>query len=375
MTRRLRIAAHNGARKFGGGEKWAMLLLSELQKRGHEVHLFVRDGRMVERARSFDLPASVGRLGGQIMVPQAFGFARQLRRFAPDALLLSTFKKVWLGGMAARLAHVPVVVSRIGLDSDLPRRSWMYRLAYRRWVDAVLVNADGIRGPFLADLPGYPPARVATVYDGVKIDSAGGGAATRDALRAELGIPDDTLVVGTITRLSIQKRIDRLLAAVALLPGVQVIIAGEGELESEMRAQVAELGLDRRVHFLGFRSDVAGVLSAFDVFALTSDKEGMANAMLESLAAGVPVVSTDVSGAREALGSDEHGRIAGLVVDRSAESVAEGLREVLEDAERRQAMATEARRRADGRFDFERMVDAWEAVLAGRSAATVHQGR
>lgn len=374
MSRRLRIAAHNGARNFGGGEKWVMLLLSELQRRGHEVHIFVRDEAMVERARSFDLPASVGRLGGQIMVPHAFAFARRLRQLAPDALLLSTFKKVWLGGMSAHLAHVPVVVSRIGLDSDLPRRSWMYRLAYRRWIDAVLVNADGIRGPFLADLPGYPTDRVATVYDGVRIAPPGGAGATRAAIRADLGVPDSALVVGTVTRLSIQKRIDRLLSAVALLPGVHVIIAGEGELESEMRAQATELGIDRRVHFLGFRSDVASVLSAFDVFALTSDKEGMANAMLESLAAGVPVVSTDVSGAREALGPDEHRRIAGLVVDPSAEAVAEGLRGVLEDAARREALAAEARRRADSRFDFARMVDAWEAVLGGERAATVHQG-
>jgi len=371
VSRRLRIAAHNGARKFGGGEKWVMLLLSELQARGHEVHLFVRDEAMVERARSFDLAASVSRLGGQIMVPHAFAFARQLRRLAPDALLLSTFKKVWLGGLAARRAHVPVVVSRIGLDSDLPRRSWMYRLAYRRWIDAVLVNAEGIRVPFLSDLPGYDPARVATVYDGVRTEGAG---AAREAIRAELGIPEDAPVVGTVTRLSIQKRIDRLLDAVALLPDVHLAIAGEGELEGSMRARAKELGIEERVYFLGFRSDVARVLSSFDVFALTSDKEGMANAMLESLAAGVPVVSTDVSGAREALGPDERGRVAGLVVEASTEAVAEGLGAVLSDSGRRSALAAEARRRARERFDFGRMVDAWEAVLAGKSPAAVHQG-
>jgi glycosyltransferase involved in cell wall biosynthesis len=329
---------------------------------------------MVERAGTFDLPASVGRLGGQIMVPHAWRFARRLRAFRPDALLLSTFKKVWLGGMAARMAGVPRVVSRIGLDSDLPRRSWMYRVAYRRWIDAVLVNADGIRRPFLADLPGYDPDRVATVYDGVRLEAGGPTHSTRAEVRAQLAIPEDARVVGTITRLSVQKRIDRLLDAMALVPEAHLVVAGEGELETDMHQHASDLGIHDRVHFLGFRSDVARVLSAFDVFALTSDKEGMANAMLESLAMGVPVVSTDVSGAREALGPDSQGRAAGLVVDSTPQSVARGLDQVLASEARRAAMAEEALRRAGGRFDFGRMVDAWEAVLGGESPAAVHQG-
>ncbi len=370
MSGPLRIAAHNGSRVFGGGEKWTLLLLQALAGRGHDVHLFVRDDGMVERARDFDVPASVGRLGGQIMVAGAFRFARQLRDYRPDALLLSTFKKVWLGGMAAHRARVPRVVSRIGLDTDLPRRSWTYRVAYRRWIDAVVVNADGIRTPFLADMPGYETERVATVYDGVRI----GDVPPQAEARRALDLPADRPVVGTVTRLSIQKRIDRLLEAVALLPDVHLVLAGTGELEARMKARAARPDLAGRVHFLGFRRDVERVLASFDVFALTSDKEGMANAMLESLAAGVPVVSTDVSGAREALGADQEGQTAGIVVDPSVEAVAAGLREVLEDGARRGAMAAEALRRARERFDFERMVDAWEAVLGGTAPASVHQG-
>ncbi len=370
MSGRLRIAAHNGSRIFGGGEKWTLLLLRALAARGHDVHLFVRDKAMVERARAFDVPASVGRLGGQVMLAGAVRFARQLRGFRPDALLLSTFKKVWLGGMAARLARVPRVVSRIGLDSDLPRRSWTYRVAYRRWVDAVLVNADGIRGPFLSDLPGYDPDRVATVYDGVRIGEVPG----RVEARTALGLAVDAAVVGSVTRLGVQKRVDRLLEAVALLPGVHLALAGTGALESELRERAGSPDLSGRVHFLGFREDVARVLAALDVFALTSDKEGMANAMLEAMAAGVPVVSTDVSGAREALQADELGRTAGIVVEASPEAVAAGLRTLLADSSRRERMAEEALRRARERFGFERMVAGWEAVLGGASPASVHQG-
>lgn len=379
---RLRIAAHNGASAFGGGEKWTLLLLRGLQARGHRVHFFCRDEAMRERARSMEVPASVGRLGGHLMLPDAWRFAGRLREWAPDALLVSTFKKLWLAGMAASWARVPRVVSRIGLSTDLPRRHWTYRLALRRWTDAVLVNADGIRRDFLADLPDADPRSVVTVYDGIELRDDPPG---RDEARRALGLPPDAHVVGSVTRLSSQKRLDRMLEALALLDGVHLALAGVGELEDELRGQAARLGIVDRVHFLGFREDVATVLGALDLFLLTSDKEGMANAMLEALAAGVPVVSTPVSGAAEALEQDGEGAgpgdapgdapPPGVVVDATPEAVADATRRLLADPGRLGAMASAARRRARARFSFPGMVDAWEHVLAGGDPGAVHEGR
>lgn len=97
------------------------------------------------------------------------------------------------------------------------------------------------------------------------------------AARRALGLPLDVPLVGSATRFAPQKRLDRFLEMLAVLPGVH------------------------------------GVLAALDVFVLTSDREGMANAMLEAMAAGVPVVSTPLSGADEALAIDGEGRSAGLV--------------------------------------------------------------
>lgn len=368
----MRIAAHNGARTWGGGEKWTVLLLEGLQARGHDVRLFCNFESVAERARDRGVEASLAVLGGHLALPQAWMFARRLRRFAPDALLVSTFKKTWLGGLAGALAHVPRVVSRIGLDTDLPGKHWSYRLAFHRWVDAALVNADGIRRAVVEGLPDYDPARVATVYDGIALD---GEPPHRDEARRALGLPPDVTVVGSVTRLSAQKRIDRMLEVVARLPeGVHCVLAGEGELEDELKAQAAALGLSARVHFLGFREDVAPVLAVLDVFLLTSDREGMANAMLEAMAAGVPVVSTPVSGADEALYEDR-GRVPGLVVEPDPRLMAEAVRGILDVPAVRVAMAQEGRRRARDRFSFPAMVDAWEGVLGGDSPARWHQGR
>ena len=372
----LRIAAHNGALAYGGGEKWAVLLLRGLQERGHEVLLFCNEGGVAARAREEGVDAEVAVLGGQAMLSDAWRFSRRLRALGPDALLLSTFKKSWLGGMAGRWAGVPRTVARIGLDSDLPGKHWTYRWAFRRWVDAVLVNADGIRRDVLAGMPGLDARSVATVYDGVRVPGRDAGAPplpTRGDARRALGLPADVPLVGSVTRFAPQKRLDRFLEMLALLPGVHGVLAGEGELEPDLRTRARRLGMDDRVHFLGWRRDVEAVLGALDVFVVTSDREGMANAMLEAMAAGVPVVSTRVSGAEEALATDSEGRAPGLIVPADPRALAEALSGLLDVRAARLTMGEEGRRRVRERFGWDAMLDAWEGVLGGGSPARWHR--
>ncbi len=179
-------------------------------------------------------------------------------------------------------------------------------------------------------------------------------------MRRELGIPDGAPVVGSVSRLARQKRFDRLLRAVAALgPEVHLLLAGEGEEEGAIRALAAELGLQGRVHLPGFRTDVGDLLAAMDLFVVSSDREGMANAMLEAMMAGVPVVSTDVSGAREALGGG-----AGVVVARDAGPLAGAVASLLADPAERRRLAEAGCRRAESRFGAERFLDEWEALLA-----------
>ncbi|HSW31458.1 MAG TPA: glycosyltransferase [Longimicrobiales bacterium] len=372
MSRRpLRIAAHNGALAYGGGEKWAVLLLRSLQERGHDVHLFCNVPAVAARAREEGVDASLCVLGGQAMLPDAWRLSRRLGAFGAHALLLTTFKKTWLGGMAGRWAGVPRVVARIGLDTDLPGKHWTYRTAFLRWVDAALVNADGIRRDVLAGMPGLDPRRVATVYDGVRLADP---VPDRDEARRALGLPAGVPLVGSVTRLAGQKRLDRFLETLVLLPGVHGVLAGEGEMDGDLRTRARVLGLEERVHFLGWRRDVETVLGALDVFVVTSDREGMANAMLEAMAAGVPVVSTPVSGAEEALAADAEGRAPGLVVGPEPRTLAAALSGLLDVRAARLAMGAEGMRRAGEHFGWEAMLEAWEGVLGGDEPARWHRG-
>ncbi len=358
------IVAHNGARVWGGAERAVALLLAGLQQRGHRVLLLCNDAVVAGPARALGVDAGILPLGGDLSVHHAAWLARRLRVLRPDALLVGMFKKAWLAGLAGRMARVPRIVVRIGLETDVPRNA-KYRFAFRRLVDHVVLVAERLR-PAYATLPGYGDGRLSIIPNAVHPPER---RHFPGAVRMSLGIPPDGRCVGSVARLVAQKRLDRLLDAVTRLPAdVHCILAGEGPLRGALERQAADVGIAGRVHFLGHRADVSDVLSALDVFVMTSDREGMSNAMLEALAAEVPVVSTPVSGTDEALRPGRDGITPGVVVGFDVDAVADGIRALLDDGCRRHAMSAAAGMRARGEFGFPRVLDAWERVLAGGRA-------
>ncbi|HEV7586964.1 MAG TPA: glycosyltransferase [Longimicrobium sp.] len=359
------VIAHNGSPIFGGGELGTVLLLAGLQGRGHRVLMLCLEREIAARVESYGVPAGVQRVGGEAVLTDALRLGARLRRERPDAVILTTFRKVLLSGLGARLGGVRPVVQRIVLEGDTPARGARYRWALRRLVDVVTLNAEAMRAPFLAG--GLDPRRVVTLHDGVRTPER-----TREpgAVRRELGIPPGAPVVGAVARLAWQKRLDRLVRALALLPScVHCVVTGEGEERAALQSLAAGLGVADRLHLPGFRRDVGDVLDAIDLFVVSSDREGMANAMLEAMAFGVPVVSTPVSGAAQALEPFDHGGAPGEIVEFSVDGLAAALRRLLADAPARRAMGEAGRRRVAERFSYETMLDRWEALLAGRPPA------
>lgn len=366
------IVAHNGAGVWGGAEQATVRLLAGLQSRGHRTLLLCNDPLVRDGARSMGVAAELRPLGGDIALPHALALARRLRRERPDVLLVGTFRKLGLAAPAGRLAGVPRIVARIGLESDTPRNA-KYRLALERCVDAVAVNAERMRAPFLR-LREWTDERVVTIHNGVRPHPR---VAPPGEVRRVLGIGPDVPVVGTLARLVKQKRLDRFLRVIAALPGdVHAIVAGEGEDRPALTVELNALGLAGRVHLLGHREDVGDVLDAFDVYLVTSDREGMSNGMLEAMAAGIPVVSTPVSGADEALDPLPDGRLPGLVVGFDEASIVAAVARLLADPALRRGMGAAALERIEERFSFERMLDRWEEMLApGAPSAGPANGR
>ncbi len=166
-------------------------------------------------------------------------------------------------------------------------------------------------------------------------------------------------VIGTVATLRAEKRIDRLIAAVRRLPEARLLVIGDGPERAALESAAADLGA--RVRFAGHVAEPAALLRGLDLFALSSDTEQMPLSVLEAMAAGLPVVATDVGDVRAVLAPEQ----APYVVGREAAALADAARMLLADAALRARLGAANRARVAEVFDQAAMVRAWEAVFAG----------
>jgi glycosyltransferase involved in cell wall biosynthesis len=205
-------------------------------------------------------------------------------------------------------------------------------------------------------------SRTEVIVHGVQLDEVRAEGAHRDAMRTELGIGPDELVVGTIANFRRQKDYPNLLRAAAVLAqrdvAVRIVAVGQGPLEAEMRALHASLALGDRVLLLGHREDAVRVLGACDLFTLASDNEGLPVALMEALALGLPVAVTAVGGVPGAVTDGVEGR---LVPPSDPDALADAIEQLAGDPALRARMASAARI-AGERFDIGTAVTRIEAV-------------
>lgn len=293
-----------------GGTGRHVLDLSEgLLRRGHEVHL-VHSTRRIDRMfqdRLAQLP-SLHRLPLDLRTSPhpadllaVCAVRRYLRRYGPFDLIHGHSSK---GGAIARLAalfiRVPAFYTLHGLimmDPGLPRWKKRFYAAIElalamRTAGIIAVSPEEARA---ATRLGLGHSRVAMIPNGV-------GPAelpSRSAARAALGLRDDQVAIGFVGRLVEQKAPHVLLQAFAhvasQMPSARLVVVGDGPLDGHLRALSVRLGIDDRVLWLGER-DAREVLSALDVFALPSRKEGLPYVVLEAMSAGLPVVATASAG-------------------------------------------------------------------------------
>jgi glycosyltransferase involved in cell wall biosynthesis len=291
---------------------------------------------------------------------------------------------------AAKLAGVPVIVASIR-DTGLGLGPLKLRAhkAVCRLADCILVNADAVRRWLVGQ--GYDAGRIEVIYNG--LDAAPFARRVTDhALRAELGVADGAPLVLLLARLARSKGIEVFLeaaaAVVARFPEARFLVVGDGFVSlrnrnaqpdvaytGELQRLARRLGLGERVIFAGHRADVPALLSeaAVSVMAATGG-EGLPNAMLESMAAGVPVVATRVGGSEEVI---RHDGVEGLLVPPAdAGAMARAIGALLGDTGLARRIGQEGKGRILERFSLERMVreteDLYERVLAQSAQHSGH---
>jgi glycosyltransferase involved in cell wall biosynthesis len=208
------------------------------------------------------------------------------------------------------------------------------------------------------------PDKVVTIPNGILIQNEGLSANERRALRAQLGVPEEVLLVIAVGRLVPVKDHASLLRALAHLnAGDQLpylALVGDGELRHKLEAQVRSLGLEDRVVFTGARQDADRLLQAADIYAQPSLREGLSIAKLEAMAAGLAMVASAVGAAGDVVTDGE----SGLLVPPGDEgALIAALEDLLTDGEKRGRLGAAARERVAAEYSLQRMCQAYERLM------------
>lgn len=240
--------------------------------------------------------------------PGLGGLTGWLREFQPDLIHAHLARATIACSLASPLAGNPALVATCHNLSDWQeRRHHPVRLLARAALhrcDTILAVSEAVRRAIAAH-DTVLGDRTQVLRNGADLSAFASVRGMRAAAREVLGYPPGSFVVGAVARLDPRKGLDVLLSAASealpRVPGLEVLIVGDGTDRQRLAAHSRELGLSARARFVGAQSDVRPYLAALDLFAAPSRSEGLGIALVEALAAGVPVAGADVGGIPEVL--------------------------------------------------------------------------
>ena len=349
----------------GGSERQAMQLLRQLHASGHcRVHLACLQNHGSLRAEADQL--GIGEIHEYALNSfYDLNFVRQLRRLVHfikdkeiDVVHTHCFYTNIFGMTGAFLAGVRGRVTSKGETDGFrtPMQKRAERVSFRL-SHRVIANCLVVQNQLIEE--GVSPSRIIQHYNGLDMDRLRVRAGlTRGKALAAFGLPQEpsrrfvSIVANLRNPVKDHRMFLRAAARVrSTVPDAGFVIAGEGELMKDLHDLAKQLGIQQDVFFIGRCDNVADLLFASDVGVLSSKAEGFANAMLEYMAASLPVVATDVGGAREAITDGETGYI---VASGDDERMAERIIELLNDPKRARAMGERGKLIVADKFSCER---------------------
>lgn len=341
----------------GGAQRQLLLLLQHLDRAQIEptvVSLSTEKTALGESIRALRIPVLTIAQCGAMDVRAFWRLSRVLRRGRFQIVQTCLFTADLYGRPAAWLAGVPVRISSVrSPEPDKPRHyvwadRWLAPLTHR-----FIVNADCVGG-LLHRREGVPRGKIHHIANGVLLNG----------MVSRVG-DGSAFVVGSVGRLEPEKDYEVLLRAFTLArqahPALQLVLVGDGSLRPYLEALARRLQVAPWVEFAGHQEAVDRWLARMDCFALPSRYEGCSNALLEAMAAGLPVIATRIEGNAEVIEEGLHGK---LVPPRDVEAMAGALLEVCRDPVGACAMGARARARVQERFSVARMARETMALYA-----------
>jgi len=315
----MRIAQVLGNSKFGGGV-WVILWLAQaLRAKGHKVFILASDPVVSKKFRQEGFEVYTTKYFRREIAPVSdikagFALARLLKSLRVSVVHTHTSKAGFIGRIAARLIGIPYILHTVhgfafhefSTKKSILFYSILERFAARFCDRIIFVNQKDYDWALQLKIAKAQKMRV--VYNGIDWERVA-KIKPYPNLRQELGLDKDTILLSFTGRLSRQKNLFLLIDALALLPQnfCLLIIGGDLDCGKELREYVKKLNLQERVFFLGFRTDIIPLIKATDIFVLPSLWEGLSISLLEAMAAGLPVVASNIKGTNEVICSGENG--------------------------------------------------------------------
>ncbi len=284
-----------------------------------------------------------------------------IKRTQVDLIHTHLFTANLWGRIAAKLAGVPVVSTEHGMDSwrnsiDLSLDQWLTSFTQK-----VICVSEGVQKFYREKNPGLD-GKVQIIRNGIDVEKFS-APVDREETRRQLGLHPSAHVIGIVGRLVPDKAHEDFIDAIKILseqdPLIRGLIIGEGKLRRVLKAKVLKLHLEDKIYFLGNRNELPMLYQAMDVFVMSSIREGFPLTILESMAAKIPIVSTDVGGVGECI---EHEKDGILVKPRNPKKLAEAVQRILTDPELKERLIKNASEKVSNQFSVQKMTQDHETL-------------
>jgi glycosyltransferase involved in cell wall biosynthesis len=366
MKRKLKILHICSSLAWGGGEMSAVKLADSFKDRGHDIYFAAHpDGRIFSELQSLAIKSIPVRLLRNFDPISSMKLRAVIRKNDIDILHVHMSRDLVHAYIASSMMKKrPRIILQKQVSSKVSKKDIFHQLIYSH-VDKIFVLSNFLCENILYTCP-VDENKVMVIPGGINADSYRIDHEDTKNLRTELGIPENSLIIGAIARIDRAKGFTELVNAFAGLSEsmgdtLLVIVGeptfGEENYGKELRELVNSLGLKDRVIFTGYRSDIPKLFSLFDIFALPSHEEAFGYVYIEAMASGLPVIATNSGGALDIISNGETGF---LIPPKDVAALRDALIKLLSDHQLRKSFGVRGRKKVDDKFSESEILQKYE---------------
>ncbi|VAX34860.1 hypothetical protein MNBD_UNCLBAC01-1102 [hydrothermal vent metagenome] len=346
--------------KCGGLEKLVIHLSEKLKERGHYVEIVClgQKGELGEEAERKGIFVTSLNKNDGVDLKLLWRLKKIIKEKEIDLLHTHNMSPLIYGSLVARWVGIKMVNTRHGRASHKTYR-FIWNLTSR-----VVAISDDARTELLQH-NFIEENKVKVIYNAINLSDFEfiKNIQFKTQVWHDFGLQSDSLLIGIVARLSIEKDHKTLIKAFQRIAessmDVKLLIIGDGQLKENLKSLVKKLNIENKVKFLGFRKDIPELINILDLFVLSSTMEGVSLTLLEAMAAGKPVIATNVGGNPEVVVDGDTGL---LVPSGDPKKMAEAIIKILSDKELAAQMGNAGRKRVEKFFSLEKMVDKYEKI-------------